>query len=195
MATGSAGATTGHSVPRLDRDQLAPALRARVEPVEERLGYLGEFFTAAGHVPDAVVAFLDYTAACKAALPDRHNELLALRVCSRLGADYERIQHERLSDKLGFDRAWIAAAEGRPDAGTGLLDAGEEELVRLAEAVLERGGRDVDTELAAVVARFGPAAAVAALLQITRFSTVAALVHALRLELPRPSIFDDEVSR
>jgi alkylhydroperoxidase family enzyme len=187
--------TTGHPVPRLGREALAPTLRARTDPIEERLGYLGEFFTAAGHVPDAVVAFLDYTAACKAALPHRHNELLALRVSSRLGADYERIQHERLSDRLGYDRAWIAAAEGRPGADPALLDDTERDLVRLAEAVLERGGRDVDRELASVVAGPGPAAAVAALLQITRLTTVAALVHALRLELPRPSLFDEKVAR
>jgi hypothetical protein len=146
-------------------------------------------------VPEAVIAFLDYTAACKAPLADRHNQVLALRVCSRLGADYERIQHERLSDRLGLDRAWIAAAEGRPGADAAVLADDEAELVRLADAMLDTGGRGVDAELAAVVGRLGPAGAVAALLQITRFQTVAGLVHALGLELPVPSIFAAEEGR
>ena len=40
----------------------------------------------------------------------RQNEVLALTVCSMLEADYERIQHERLAQKMGLSREWIAAA-------------------------------------------------------------------------------------
>ena len=46
-------------------------------------------------------------------------------------------------------------------------------------------------ELAAVTTALGHAKAVAALLQVTRFVTIALLCNALALEVPVPSIFDE----
>lgn len=178
----------------VDVADLPADLAARVDAVAERLGYTGEFFTAVGRVPDALSSFLDFTAACKAPLSDRHNEVLALRVCTRLGADYERIQHERLCDRLGLSDAWVLAAEGRTD-GAPTLDDGERELAELADALIETGGADARAELGAVAARLGPDAAVAAVLQAARFQLIATLVHALELQLPVASRLDGEVDR
>jgi hypothetical protein len=178
-------------IPRLSFGELDPALRELLEPTVERLGYLGEFFSVAGHVPGAVPAFMQYTGAVKAPLSDRQNETLALAVCAALGADYERIQHERLSRKLGFGEAWIAAAIGRPDADATLLGPDERVLRQLALAMVTRHGNGCSAQIREVVAAAGPAKAVAALLQITRFTAIAMLCNALSLTLPVRSIFDE----
>ncbi|WP_176244884.1 carboxymuconolactone decarboxylase family protein [Oceanibacterium hippocampi] len=158
----------------------------------ERLGYFGEFFQVAGHVPESITTFMKFTAAVKAPLSDRQNELLALTVCAALGGDYERIQHERLSVRLGLDKAWIAALTGRADADEDLLTDEDKALRNLALAVVERRGVDVDAELRAVRACLDEEKTVAAMLQITRFSLIATLNNAFAMKLPVPSIFDAE---
>lgn len=178
-------------IPRLAQHELDTGLQELLKPTVERLGYLGEFFAVAGHVPGAVNGFMQYTGAVKAPLSDRQNEVLALSVCGLLGADYERIQHERLARRLGMSAPWIAAAAGRPGANPAELGDDERSLRQLALAVAARHGERCTSELAAVSAALGPAKAVAALLQITRFVTIALLCNALALEVPVPSIFDE----
>lgn len=178
-------------LPKLDRlDAFDPALADLLRPTVERLGYLGEFFQQVGILPQAMQRFMDYTKAVKEPLPDSLNELLALTVCGRMGAEYERIQHERLSLKLGFTPDWIAAAAGRPEAPESALSAQEIRVRALALAMLEDQGRGVDDELAAVARDIGPERTVAVLLQTTRFMTIATLCNSLKLRLPVPSIFD-----
>lgn len=177
-------------IPRLAQHELDPALRDLLEPTVKRLGYLGEFFQVAGQVPGAVPAFMQYTGAVKAPLEDRHNELLALSVCAMLEADYERIQHERLSRKLGFALEWIAAAESRPGSSASVLKDDERALQALAQAMVSSHGLRCEAELRAVVTALGPQKAVAALLQVSRFVTIALLCNALSLELPVASVFD-----
>ena len=48
-------------IPRLDMDDLPPALAEALRPRVERLGYLGEFFRCAAHAPDALLAFDVFT--------------------------------------------------------------------------------------------------------------------------------------
>ena len=91
---------------RLSLEDVEPALRAELEPTVARLGYFGEFFQVFSAVPGAVLTFMGYTKAVKAPLADSENEVLALTVCAALGDSYERIQHERLSVRLGLDSAW-----------------------------------------------------------------------------------------
>jgi len=177
-------------IPRLAFDDVDGALQAQLKPTVDRLGYFGEFFQVAAHVPGAVPAFMTYTAAVKAPLADAQNEVLALTVCSMLEADYERIQHERLATKLGLERDWIAAAESRSGSHPSVLKEDERLLQSLAQAVVTRHGLRCDDELRAVTAALGPAKAVAALLQISRFVTIALICNALHLALPVPSIFD-----
>jgi alkylhydroperoxidase family enzyme len=177
-------------LPRLGLDDLDRSLRDYLNPTVERLGYLGEFFQVAGHVPIAAIQFMEYTRAVRAPLSDAENELLALTVCAALGADYERIQHERLAKRLGFTLEWIAAAENRHGSDASALKELERELQRLALALTLRNGERSAGEIEAVARLLGPEKTVAALLQITRFMTIAVLCNALRLELPVKSVFE-----
>lgn len=185
----SAGRDDG--IPRIDYDALDPALRESLKPTVDRLGYFGEFFRVAAHVPGAIPAFMQYTGAVKAPLSDAHNEVLALTVCGMLEADYERIQHERLSKRLGFPMTWIAAACGRSGSNVSALSEDERALQALAQSAVSSHGLRCEPELRAVVKLIGPEKSVAALLQISRFMGIALMCNALALELPVPSVFDE----
>jgi alkylhydroperoxidase family enzyme len=184
-------ANAGDGIPRLQADALDPALHELLKPTTERLGYLGEFFQVAAHVPGAIPAFMQYTTAVKAPLADAQNEVLALTVCAMLEADYERIQHERLSKRLGFSIEWIAAACGRPGSHVSALGEDERALQALAQAAVSSHGLRCRAELQSVVKLIGPQKAVAALLQVSRFMGIALLCNALSLELPVRSVFDE----
>ena len=178
-------------IPRLGLDAVDPAVRDLLGPTVERLGYFGEFFQVAAHVPGAIPAFMQYTGAVKAPLADAHNEVLALTVCGALEADYERIQHERLAKRLGFPLEWIAAASGRAGSHASALEDDERKLQALALAMVSTHGLRCGDELRAVVDALGPEKAVAALLQVSRFVTIALMCNALSLTLPVASVFDE----
>lgn len=177
-------------LPRLALEEVEPSLRAELEPIVSRLGYFGEFFQVFGAVPGAMEAFMTYTKAVKAPLSDEENELLALTVCHALSDNYERVQHERLSARLGFSREWVAAAEGRTDADSSLLTQSQSLLRTLALAIVDGNGHRCEAEIMAVRAELGAQKTTAALLQITRFMTIATLCNSLSLTLPVPSIFE-----
>jgi len=181
----------GDGVARKSIDELEPSLREFLKPTVDRLGYLGEFFQVAAHVPNAIPAFMQYTVAVKAPLSDKQNEVLALTVCALLEADYERIQHERLSKRLGFTLEWVAAAASLPGSHPSALAQDERLLQALAVAVVTRHGMRCADEVRAVAAALGQDKAVAALLQVSRFVTIALLCNALSLSLPVPSVFDE----
>jgi len=178
-------------IPRLALDAVDPAVRDLLKPTVERLGYFGEFFQVAAHVPGAIPAFMQYTGAVKAPLADAHNEVLALTVCGALEADYERIQHERLAKRLGFSLDWIAAASGRAGSHASALAEDERKLQALALAMVSTHGLRCRDELRAVVDALGPQKAVAAVLQVSRFVTIALVCNALSLTLPVASVFDE----
>ena len=179
-----------NAIPRLAFGELESALADYLKPTVDRLGYFGEFFQTAGHVPDALRLFMDYTKAVKSPLGDNLNEVLALTVCAVLGADYERIQHERLAQRLGFSLDWISAAAGRPDARVDCLSVEEALARKLALAVIADSGRGASELIVEASALLGPQRTVAALLQITRFMTIACLCNSLELKLPVSSVFD-----
>ena len=184
-------AAGGDGIERLAFDAIDPKLRDALAPTVERLGYFGEFFQVGAHVPGAIGAFMQYTAAVKAPLADAQNEVLALTVCAALEADYERIQHERLARKLGKPLDWIAAALGRTGSHPSVLTADERALQALALAMVASHGLRCADELRTVVEMLGDVKAVAALLQISRFVNIALLCNALALALPVPSVFDE----
>jgi alkylhydroperoxidase family enzyme len=183
MAAMSAG------IERLEMAALAPALQQALAARVKRLGYLGEFFKCAGHQPDVLLPFMAMTDALKEALPDRLTEIGALTVAVAMGNAYERNQHERLSEKLGFGRDWIAAVIATTPDGDGPLKPEERAVQRLALAVIERRGHDVTTELDAVIDALGAEPAMAMLFLIGRYVTHAYIVNALALAPPVPSIF------
>lgn len=191
-AGGSRERGVSERISRLEFDQLdrqvQNVLRARVE----RLGYLGEFFKCTGHQPAVLTPFMEMTEALKQALPDRLTETGALTVATLMGNAYERHQHERLSRKLGFGEAWVAAVERVSPADAPEMDDAERAVQQLIVAVLERRGKDVAAELDAVIRMIGADQAIAILFLIGRYVTHALIVNALDLAPPVPSIFDEQ---
>ncbi len=173
-------------------DQLAPEVQQVLDARVKRLGYLGEFFKCSGHNPAVLVSFMEMTEALKHVLPDRLTEVGALTVAGLMGNDYERHQHERLSDKLGFGREWIAAVNRLSPNAPSTMSENERAVQRLAIAVVKRQGHDVQMELQNVVERIGPAQAMAVLFLVGRYVMHAYVVNALNLEPPVPSIFAGE---
>lgn len=179
-------------IKRLSFEELAPpvqdVLRARVE----RLGYLGEFFRCSGVQPDILTPFMEMTEALKKALPDRLTETGALTVATLMENRYELNQHERLSKKLGFGVDWIAAVEEiAPDTAPHLSDA-ERAVQRLVISMIARRGKDVSTELEAVIDAIGPEKAIAVMFLVGRYITHALIVNGLQLAPPVPSVFENE---
>lgn len=173
-------------IPRLEMSGLDARLAAALEPRVKRLGYLGEFFKCAGHQPEALRAFMELHEALAQALPQRLMEVVALAVTAATGNDYERHQHERLAEKLGYGRFWIAAAISPHREG---LEADERAVQRLALAALAGHGHGVAAELAAVVASIGAPQAMGVLLLIGRYQLHSTVVNALELAPPVTSIF------
>lgn len=174
-------------IPRLSQEELDPELARMLRPRVERLGYLGEFFRCAAHQPRALLSFMTFTEDLKQALPDRLTEVVALSVSRLLDNPYERVQHERLSLKLGFGEAWLRGVlELVPDDAPELR--GEERAVqRLVIAVVERKGHGTQAELEAVVQAVGHVQAIALLMLIGRYVTHALMVNSLGLAPPVPS--------
>jgi alkylhydroperoxidase family enzyme len=175
--------------PRALFEELDPALQKQLAAVVERVGYFGEFFAVVGQNSGALTHFLEYTKAVKGVLPDRLNELLALRVSSLLGADYERIQHERLAQKLGLARPWIKEVVDGARTEPSQLTSVEALLLRLVEAVLDRDSKHCACLLHDTRQALGDEQTLAAVLQIARFQMIACLIRTFRLELPVRSIF------
>ena len=176
-------------IPRLEMNELAPNVQETLAARVKRLGYLGEFFKTSGHNPDVLVSFMEMTEALKEALPDRLTEVGSLTVAGIMGNAYERNQHERLSEKLGFGRAWIAAVSRLEPDSAGPMSEDERAVQALAIAVVNRCGHDVDAQLDEVVERIGPAQAMAVLFLIGRYVMHAYVVNALNLAPPVSSIF------
>ena len=180
-------------IPRLEMEQLEPRLRQALVGRVARLGYLGEFFKCAALQPDSLLAFMQLTDALKNALPDRLTELVALTVTTATGNEYERNQHERLCERLGYDWSWTAAVTGR-GSGPSPLSPDEQAVRRLTLSALGTNGRGLSRELAEVVQAIGPAQAMAILMLVGRHWMHALIVNALGLNPPVPSIFAEDSS-
>src|ERR1700743_2718594 len=99
--------TMSDQIPRLSAEEMPPVLASFLSSRVKRLGYLGEFFQCTAHQPEALLSFLEFTEHLKHALPSNLTEVIALSVAVLMENDYERIQHERLSLKLGFSAGWL----------------------------------------------------------------------------------------
>ena len=171
-------------IPRLGLDQMDAELAAMLRPRVERLGYLGEFFQCAANSPEPLKHFYRLTESLKKALPDRLTEVVALTVAAEAQNNYERVQHERLSLKLGFGEAWIRDVLRRDPLAEGSLSDADRAVQTLTLAVLKNYGRGVRAELESVVASIGPEQGIAVLILIGRYVTHAQIVNALDLEPP-----------
>ena len=117
-------------------------------------------------------------------MPDRLTEVVALTVAQFMDNAYERVQHERLSLKLGFGEAWVRDVLAlRPEK----LSGAESLVQRLALAMTERKGQDAGPALEAVTVAIGCQQAVAVLLLVGRYVMHALIVNTLNLAPPVPS--------
>lgn len=180
-------------IERLGFEELAPQaqelLRARVQ----RLGYFGEYFQVAGHQPKALEIGLALMDELKPRLGQNVVELVALTQSARLKNDYERIQHERLAEKLGFSREWIGDAVALAPQCAEHLSPSERKVQALVIAMLESWGRAAQAELAAVAAEFGSAKTTALLLLIGKYASDSLFMNVLQLTPPAPLIFAESV--
>ena len=175
------------SIPRLSQEQLHPELEAFLRPRIQRLGYLGEFFQCTAHQPKALLSFLQFTDHLKHALPENLTEVVSLSVAQLMNNGYERVQHERLSLKLGFSEDWVREVLSLSSNGHGALSSQELLVQRLVIAAIDRKGHDVAQELEPVVQSLGPAMTIAILMLIGRYVSHAMIANALNLAPPVPS--------
>jgi alkylhydroperoxidase family enzyme len=174
-------------IPRLSREKLHPELEAFLQPRIERLGYLGEFFQCTAHQPEALLSFLEFTDHLKHALPNNLTEVVSLTVAQLMNNRYERVQHERLSLKLGFGEDWLREVLSLLADGGGQLSEQEVLVQRLVVAAINRKGHDVTPELEPVVRSLGPAMTIAVLMLVGRYVSHALIANALNLAAPVPS--------
>jgi alkylhydroperoxidase family enzyme len=174
-------------IPRLSQDKLHPDLEAFLRPRIERLGYLGEFFQCTAHQPEALLSFLEFTNHLKHALPNNLTEVVSLSVAQLMDNRYERVQHERLSLKLGLGEDWLREVLSLSADGQGALSEQEVLVQRLVVAVVNRNGHDTTRELEAVIQSIGPAMTIAVLMLIGRYMSHAMIVNSLNLDAPVPS--------
>jgi alkylhydroperoxidase family enzyme len=173
-----------NKIPRLSAKEMPPALASFLSPRVKRLGYLGEFFQCTAHQPEALLSFLEFTEHLKHALPNSLTEVIALSVAALMDNDYERVQHERLSLKLGFSEEWLREVLGLGANGHRILSQQEWLVQQLVVAVAERGGRNTTSEFEAVTHAIGPSNAIAVLMLIGRYMSHALIVNTLNLAPP-----------
>ena len=178
-------------IPRLRFDQLPEPIAEALAPKYERLGYLGEFFAATAHQPEALRAFIDFTDFAKGELDMPIVELIALTVATLKEVAYEKHQHERLSVKLGYGREWVEAVERLDPGSQEMLSAVEQTVQRFVIAAVRQDGHGTQDLLDEVVDALGYHHAVAVLMVMGRYTTHAVIVNSLGIEAPVPSIFED----
>ncbi len=171
-------------IPRLSAKEMPPALASFLSPRIKRLGYLGEFFQCTAHQPEALLSFLEFTEHLKHALPSNLTEVIALSVAVLMENDYERVQHERLSLKLGFSEGWLREVLSLGGDSSGILSQQEWAVQQLVIAVAKRRGHNTTGEFEAVTRAIGPSEAIAVLMLIGRYMTHALIVNTLDLSPP-----------
>jgi hypothetical protein len=179
-------------IPRIPYEEFDAGLKEALRPKVERLGYCGEIWQIGANVPKSMLSFCDLTEDLKAEMPAKVVELVALTVAGVMGNVYERNQHERLADKLGYGRDWIAAVtklEG--DAATGLSPE-ERKIQKFVIAAIYRRGKDSKALFDDMARAVGPKTATGVLLSVGRCVMHAIFVNTLELEPPVTSIFEKE---
>jgi len=172
------------SIPRLSITDLDPDLAELLRPKVERLNYLGEFFQCTGHQPRALISFYTLTEDLKKALPDNLTELVALTIAAKMNNAYERVQHERLSLKLGLSEAWVREVVSLLSNRKGNLSETELVVRKFVLAVIERGGHETGAELEEVVKAIGHEKGIGVLMLIGRYVMHALIANSLSLKPP-----------
>ena len=179
-------------IPRVSFEDLPADLADTLRPRFERLGYLGEFFQVAAHQPEALGHFVRFTESLKSALPERLSEVVALTVSTKLANEYERVQHEQLSLKLGFSEEWIREVEKLTPGESGLLESEERAAQALVLTVVESMGHASSQAASDFVALVGPDVLVGVLLATGRYLAHAALCNTIGIAAPFRSPLGEE---
>ncbi len=174
---------------RLPFEQLTPELRELLAPRVARLGYLGEFYSVAGHQPEVLAHFYRFTESLKAALPWQLTEVVALTVAALTGNAYERVQHERLALILGMDGDVVRGlARGQAETVDG-LDSAERAAAHLARDMTENLGHTASDALSNLAESTNESVAVGCALLAGRYLAHAAISSAFSLRPPVDSPF------
>jgi hypothetical protein len=179
-------------IPRLSSGEMPPELAEYLRPRVERLGYLGEFFQCAAHQPKALLSFMTFTEELRKALPEKLTETVALSVSNLMDNAYERVQHERLSLKLGFGKSWVREVNALSPSTAKHMTDEERRVQTLVIVAYQRNGHDCRVEFESVVNAIGHEQAIAVLLLIGRYMTHALTVNCLALRPPVPSPLENQ---
>lgn len=179
-----------HLIPRFTFEQLPPDMASALRAKVRRLGYLGEFFAATAHQPEALKAFIDFTDLSKGELDTKLVELIALTVATMKNVLYEKHQHERLAYRLGYGREWVADVERLTPEAAPALNSIECEVQRFVIAAVTHDGIDTEPLLNRIVTALGVEQAVAVLFVVARYISHSVMVNSLGISAPVSSIFD-----
>src|SRR5713226_3830674 len=133
-------------IPRLSSGQMPLELAEYLRPRVERLGYLGEFFQCAAHQPKALLAFMTFTEELRKALPEKLTETVALSVSNLMSNAYERVQHERLSLKIGLGKRWVSEVNALSQSSAKQMSDEERRVQTLVIAAFQRNGHECRVE-------------------------------------------------
>lgn len=179
-------------IPRIPYEEFDAGLKEALRPKVERLGYCGEIWQIGANMPKSMLSFCNLTEDLKDEMPMKVVELVALTVAGVMGNTYERNQHERLSEKLGYGRDWIAAVNQlQGDAAKGLSEE-ERKIQKFVIAAIYRRGKDSKALFDDMARAVGPKTAVGVLMSVGRCVMHALFVNTLELEPPVTSIFANE---
>ncbi|MDX1485802.1 MAG: hypothetical protein R3229_15130 [Alphaproteobacteria bacterium] len=179
-------------IPRIDFEDFAEDLKESLRPKVERLGYCGEIWQIGANAPKSMFQFCELTEALKEEIDMKLVELVALTAAGVMGNTYEKNQHERLADNLGFGREWIAQVnELQAEPGGHMTDA-ECAVQKFAMAAIYRRGHDCQDLFKEVIAAVGPEQATGILLSVGRCVMHAIFRNTLGLEPPVASLFEEK---
>jgi alkylhydroperoxidase family enzyme len=182
-------------VPRIDFEAFEEELRESLRPKVERLGYCGEIWQIGANVPKSTFHFSELTEALKSEMEMKTVELVALTAAGVMGNVYEKNQHERLAEKLGYGRDWIAQVnELQAEKGKHMTDA-ECAVQKFVMAAIYRRGHDCTPLFRDVVTAIGPEQAVGVLWSVGRCVMHAVFRNTLGLEPPVGSIFEKKAGK
>ena len=177
-------------IPRIEFEAFAEQLRESLRPKVERLGYCGEIWQIGANTPKSTFHFSELTESLKEEMEAKTVELVALTAAGVMGNVYERNQHERLADKLGFGRDWIAQVnELQAEKGKHMTD-GECAIQKFVMAAIFRRGHDCTRLFQDVITAVGPEQAVGVLWSVGRCVIHALSRNTLGLEPPVGSLFE-----
>jgi hypothetical protein len=137
-----------------------------------------------------VSPFVELGTALRAAIPQQYTEIIALTVCSLMGCEAERIQHERLCERLGYERSWIHELIGGGKSSETSLTSSERVVRELTVAIVEGKRPTIAVRAAELLHSHNVAEVIACIVQVCRFSMVAMCFNALEVKVPVKSIFD-----